>query len=64
MYLAHGRRESYFILEFLPHGEAKDFAEKRREKEDEEGVCQKAMQSIYGRAKVRQEFAGSLTPAL
>lgn len=64
MYLAHGRQDSSFILEVFPHGETKDFAQKRTEKESEEGVCQKAVQSIYGRAKVRQEFAGSFTPAL
>lgn len=64
MCLAYGRGESSFIPELFPHGETKDFAKKRREKEGEGDVCEKAMQSIYGRAKVRQEFAGSLAPAL
>lgn len=42
----------------------KQRAEKRREKEGEGGVCQKIIQSIYGRVKVRQEFTESFTPAL
>lgn len=52
------------FLSFFPHVETKNFAEKSREKEDEGVVCQKAVQSIHGRAKVRQEFSGFLPPAL